>query len=99
MGQTPAIEVEKLHVGYGSVAVLHGIDLAVAPGEFIAILGPSGCGKTTLLRTIAGFQKASDGAIRLSGRDVANLASARGTRRKRRPYPTLPSTVMCGQSA
>src|SRR5215210_1893748 len=70
---TPAIEVSKLHVGYGSVAVLHGIDLAVSAGEFVAILGSSGCGKTTLLRTVAGFQKASAGAIRLSGRDVANL--------------------------
>src|SRR3954471_14300055 len=70
----PAIEVQNLHVGYGATPVLHGIDLAVAPGEFVAILGSSGCGKTTLLRTIAGFQKSSAGAIRLSGRDVTNLA-------------------------
>jgi ABC-type Fe3+/spermidine/putrescine transport system ATPase subunit len=68
-----AIEVQNLHVGYGSLPVLHGIDLEVAPGEFVAILGSSGCGKTTLLRTIAGFQKASAGAIRLFGRDVAAL--------------------------
>src|SRR5215212_6076893 len=74
MTETPAIEVQNLHVGYGATPVLHGIDLAVAPGEFVAILGSSGCGKTTLLRTIAGFQKSSAGAIRLSGRDVANLA-------------------------
>src|SRR5215217_6833524 len=73
MTETPAIEVQNLHVGYGATPVLHGIDLAVAPGEFVAILGSSGCGKTTLLRTIAGFQKSSAGAIRLSGRDVANL--------------------------
>ena len=73
MTDTPAIEVQNLHVGYGATPVLHGIDLAVAPGEFVAILGSSGCGKTTLLRTIAGFQKSSAGAIRLSGRDVANL--------------------------
>jgi ABC-type Fe3+/spermidine/putrescine transport system ATPase subunit len=72
-GQEHAIEVEDLHVGYGAVPVLHGVDLAVAPGEFVAILGSSGCGKTTLLRTVAGFQKASRGAIRLSGRDVAAL--------------------------
>ena len=69
----PAISVEGLEAGYGSARVLHGVDLAVAPGEFVAILGSSGCGKTTLLRTIAGFQKSSAGAIRLSGRDVANL--------------------------
>ena len=68
-----AIEVENLHVGYGALPVLHGVDLTVEPGEFVAILGSSGCGKTTLLRTIAGFQKASSGAIRLFGRDVAAL--------------------------
>jgi ABC-type Fe3+/spermidine/putrescine transport system ATPase subunit len=70
---TRAIEVQGLHVGYGSLPVLHGIDLAVAPGEFVAVLGSSGCGKTTLLRTIAGFQRASAGAIRLFGADVAAL--------------------------
>ena len=67
-----AIDVEHLQVSYGSQRVLHGVSLSVAPGEFIAILGSSGCGKTTLLRTIAGFHKASGGAIRLSGRDVVN---------------------------
>jgi ABC-type Fe3+/spermidine/putrescine transport system ATPase subunit len=68
----PAIAVEGLEAGYGATRVLQGIDLAVAPGEFVAILGSSGCGKTTLLRAIAGFQKVSKGAIRLFGRDVAN---------------------------
>jgi ABC-type Fe3+/spermidine/putrescine transport system ATPase subunit len=67
------IEVQDLHVAYGSLPVLHGIDLSVTAGEFVAILGSSGCGKTTLLRTIAGFQKATRGAIRLFGRDVAML--------------------------
>src|SRR3954471_12985500 len=82
----PAIEVQNLHVGYGATPVLHGIDLAVAPGAFVAILGSSGCGKTTLLRTIAGFQKASAGAIRLSGRDAAN------------PPPEKPNIAMVFQS-
>jgi ABC-type Fe3+/spermidine/putrescine transport system ATPase subunit len=71
--QEPAIAVTGLEAGYGSARVLHGVDLAVAPGEFVAILGSSGCGKTTLLRSIAGFQKVSRGAIRLFGRDVANV--------------------------
>jgi ABC-type Fe3+/spermidine/putrescine transport system ATPase subunit len=71
--RTRAIEVEDLYGGYGSLPVLHGIDLSVGLGEFVAILGSSGCGKTTLLRTIAGFQRASAGAIRLLGKDVAAL--------------------------
>src|SRR3954471_7606016 len=70
---TAAINVAKLEVGYAGLRVLHGVDLTVAPGAFIAVLGSSGCGKTTLLRTIAGFQKASGGSIRLSGRDVVNV--------------------------
>jgi ABC-type Fe3+/spermidine/putrescine transport system ATPase subunit len=72
-----AIDVDHLQVSYGSQRVLHGVSLSVVPGEFIAILGSSGCGKTTLLRTIAGFQKASGGAIRLFGRDVVNMPPER----------------------
>ena len=68
-----AIEVAGLEAGYSGLRVLHGIDLSVAPGEFIAILGSSGCGKTTLLRTIAGFQKVMAGSLRLFGRDVVNV--------------------------
>src|SRR5438477_12023052 len=77
MTETPAIEVQNLHVGYGATPVLHGIDLAVAPGEFVAILGSSGCGKTTLLRTIAGFQKAMAGRVLSFGRDMTDLPPER----------------------
>jgi ABC-type Fe3+/spermidine/putrescine transport system ATPase subunit len=69
----PAIEVVRLRAGYGKSIILDGIELAVAPGEFVAILGSSGCGKTTLLRTIAGFQKAMSGSIRSFGRDMSQL--------------------------
>ena len=70
----PAIEVARLRAGYGKSVILDGVDLAVAPGEFVAILGSSGCGKTTLLRTIAGFQKAMSGSVRSFGRDMARLS-------------------------
>ena len=55
----------------------NGVDLSVAPGEFVAILGSSGCGKTTLLRTIAGFQKASAGRVRSFGHDMTDLPPER----------------------
>ncbi len=72
-GHLAAIEVEQLRAGYGRTVVLDGIDLAVAAGEFVAILGSSGCGKTTLLRTIAGFQRAMAGKVRSFGRDMTDL--------------------------
>jgi ABC-type Fe3+/spermidine/putrescine transport system ATPase subunit len=73
----PAVEVEQLRAGYGKAVILDRVDLKVAPGEFVAILGSSGCGKTTLLRTIAGFQRAMSGAVRSFGRDMADLPPER----------------------
>ena len=70
---TLTLEVTGLHLSYAGTAALRGIDLAVGPGEFVALLGPSGCGKTTLLRAIAGFAQPDCGAIRLAGRDVARV--------------------------
>ncbi|MDJ1159897.1 ABC transporter ATP-binding protein [Chelatococcus sp. SYSU_G07232] len=94
---TFAVQVEGLKVGYGSVAVLHGVDLDVRPGEFVAILGSSGCGKTTLLRSIAGFQPVSAGAIRLHGRDVAGLPpEKRGLAMMFQSYALWPHMTVLG---
>src|SRR6202041_3952295 len=56
--------------GFGNRAVLRGITLDVASGEFLTILGPSGSGKTTLLRLIAGFERPDSGTVELGGADV-----------------------------
>jgi putative spermidine/putrescine transport system ATP-binding protein len=68
-----ALEVAEAEVFYGALKVLDGISLAVAAGEFIALLGSSGCGKTTLLRAICGFVPVSRGRIAVSGRDITHL--------------------------
>ena len=68
-----SIEVENLDFRYPGGAGLSGIGLAVAPGEFCAVIGPSGCGKTTLLQLIAGFLSPGRGTIRLSGEDMSRV--------------------------
>jgi NitT/TauT family transport system ATP-binding protein len=57
---------------YGNTTVLQGIDLSIAPGEFVSLIGPSGCGKSTLLKLISGLTAASDGTILVDGLAPAN---------------------------
>ena len=63
------IVVRGLDKAFGPRHVLHGVDLSLAPGEFMTILGPSGGGKTTLLRLVAGLDKPSSGTIELRSPD------------------------------
>jgi spermidine/putrescine transport system ATP-binding protein len=69
--QPQLLRLEGIKKNFGETDVLRGIDLSVAHGEFITILGSSGCGKTTLLRIIAGLEKAAGGKVFLDGRDVS----------------------------
>jgi putative ABC transport system ATP-binding protein len=52
------------------VRALRGVDFAVRPGEFVAVMGPSGCGKSTLLNIIAGLDSADEGTIEVAGQQV-----------------------------
>jgi ABC-type Fe3+/spermidine/putrescine transport system ATPase subunit len=67
-----ALDIAGLEVSYGDTPVLHKVSLAVAAGEFVALLGPSGCGKTTLLRAVSGFVPVSAGRIAVGGRDITH---------------------------
>lgn len=72
MGE-PALRLAGLTRRFGSHVAVDGIDLNVAPGEFVTLLGPSGCGKTTTLNMIAGFLAPDAGRIVLAGRQVEDL--------------------------
>ena len=66
---TPVIHVKNVWKSYdnGAIAVLNGVELAVASGEVVALCGPSGCGKSTLLHLVGGLDEPSGGSIEVSG--------------------------------
>ena len=57
------IRIENIEKSFGNTSVLKGVNLDVASGQLISILGSSGCGKTTLLRIVAGLERATSGHI------------------------------------
>jgi branched-chain amino acid transport system ATP-binding protein len=57
------LQVENLHVRYGEVTALSGVDIVAKDGEFVTLIGANGAGKSTLLRTISGLSRPSAGAI------------------------------------
>ena len=65
------LRIAGLTKGFADSPVLRGVDLAVASGEFVAILGASGSGKTTLLRLVCGFERAEAGTIHIGGQLVS----------------------------
>ncbi|WP_181705142.1 ABC transporter ATP-binding protein [Chthonobacter rhizosphaerae] len=74
-----SIVLDKIVKRYGSVEVIHGIDLKIEPGEFTVFVGPSGCGKSTLLRMIAGLEAISGGDLLIDGERMNDVpASQRG---------------------
>ena len=69
--------------GTATIDVLRGIDLAVAPGEIVALLGPSGSGKSTMLQAIGLLEGGFEGSIRIAGEEAARLDENGRTRLRR----------------
>ena len=66
------LEIRDLHVNYGPIQAIRGIDLDIEEGSIVALLGANGAGKTTTLRTISGVIKPASGSIRLNGQELTN---------------------------
>lgn len=67
------LEIKDLHVSYGGIKALRGIDLEVPDGKIVALIGANGAGKSTLLRTISGLVKAESGSVTLDGKELLGL--------------------------
>ncbi len=76
------LEVKDLHVSYGAIKALRGVNLSVGKGEVVALIGSNGAGKTSTLRAVSGMLRPTSGCITLDGQDVtgmrANLLVPRG---------------------
>jgi multiple sugar transport system ATP-binding protein len=71
-----AVTLRDARKSFGDVAIIKGIDLDIADGEFCVFVGPSGCGKSTLLRMIAGLEDMTSGSLQIGGREMASVEPA-----------------------
>jgi len=69
---TPLLSVRDLHVSYGPIRALRGLDLTVHAGETVAIVGANGAGKTTLMRAISGLLPLARGTVHFLNHSVAD---------------------------
>jgi len=92
MGELVLSKVDKIyHSKKKTVHAVKSFDLAVKPGEIVALLGSSGCGKTSTLRMIAGFEEVTSGSITLDGREIHTLPpSQRGVAMAFEAYSLYP---------
>ncbi|MCY0150306.1 sn-glycerol-3-phosphate ABC transporter ATP-binding protein UgpC [Hoeflea sp. G2-23] len=70
------LELRQVKKSFGSVDVIHGVDLDIEDGEFTVFVGPSGCGKSTLLRLVAGLEATTSGTLSIGGQDVTDVEPA-----------------------
>jgi ABC-2 type transport system ATP-binding protein len=73
-GPEASVELEGLHVGYGTRSVLNGLDWRLQPGQVVGLLGRNGAGKSTLLETLLGLREAQQGSVHLFGQPVQGLS-------------------------
>lgn len=71
------LKVENLHVSYGMIDAVKGIDFEVNDGEIVALIGANGAGKTTTMHTISGLIKPKSGSVLFDGKDISKISANR----------------------
>jgi branched-chain amino acid transport system ATP-binding protein len=103
----PLLELNDVAVLYGEIEAVHGISIAVEPGEVVTLLGSNGAGKSTTLRVISGLVRPASGEILLDGASIVGLSPEQIARRGiahvpegRRVFPglTVRENIMLGAS-
>ena len=72
-GWQTMLKINNLHVSYGGIRALRGVDLEVPDGKIVTLIGANGAGKSTLLRTISGLVKADSGSITYNGTELLGM--------------------------
>ena len=67
------LKIENLHIHYGAIHAVKGIDLEVNEGEIVTLIGANGAGKTSILKAISGLEKATEGSIMFCGEAIHNM--------------------------
>ena len=96
---TPPLETRALAIGYrrrgkGDVQLAQGLDLRLQRGKLVGLLGPNGIGKSTLLRTLAGVQKALSGRVFVAGEDITRLKPKEQARRLSMVLTAVPPPML-----
>lgn len=74
--ETPVLELANVHANYGSIEVLHGVNIAVKRGEVVALLGPNGAGKSTTLKIASGLMRPTRGSVNIAGHGVTGVPAS-----------------------
>ena len=93
------MELRQLQAGYGERLVLNGVDLALRPGEVLALIGPNGSGKSTLIRAALGLLPLAGGQVLIDGADAAALTPRQRAQKaaylpQTRPVPNITALRM-----
>jgi branched-chain amino acid transport system ATP-binding protein len=73
------LEAKNIHVSFGGIKALRGVDLTLRAGNILGLIGPNGAGKTTMVNVLSGFQRPAPGIVCLDGKNVSTLSARKMT--------------------